>query len=303
MKQFVYDYSVIKRVVKNYNISIETRDLSTFEDDGVFYMFSDSKNDTVKRTVNKLKKLSCSKDTRLYFVNLLNEVSKYCTDEEYSDSVEFIRDNILYKVKFTIYNTYLDIKCKRANDRGENIADKRLVANSKGTNAYKFAELACKIDLSDISNYVEKYVRTDYIKSHIHFNDFGELVLDNNFKIDVDNDTSIEVEAKIGKDIEIYEEYEYTERRASDVVDEIVFNNFDFDYSTEALTYKNERFDLRSKFVSGATIRYLMRHNNIADVLKELEYQNVEITDEHIKFIKNACAIYKAVDDAVKNTR
>lgn len=216
-------------------------------------MFSDSKNDTVKRTVNKLKKLSCSKDTRLYFVNLLNEVSKYCTDKEYSDSVEFVRDNILYKVKFTIYNTYLDIKCKRANDRGENIADKRLVANSKGTNTYKFAEIACKIDLSDIRNYVDKYIRTDYIKSHIHFSDFGELVLDNNFEIDVDNDTSIEVEAKIGKDIEIYGEYEYTERRASDVVDEIVFNNFDFDYSTEALTYKNERFDLRSKFVSGAT--------------------------------------------------
>ena len=303
MKQFVYDYSIIKRVVKNYNISIETRDLSTFEDDGVFYMFSDSKNDTVKRTVNKLKELSCPKDTRLYFVNLLNEVSKCCTGEEYSDSVEFVRDNILYKVKFTIYNTYLDVKCKRANDRGENIADKRLVANSKGTNAYKFAEIACKIDLSDISNYVEKYVRTDYIKSHIHFNDLGEIVFDTNFNIEVDNNTSIEVEAKLSKDIDIYEEYEYTERRASDVVDEIVFNNFDFDYKKEALTYKNERFDLYDRFVSGAAIRHLIRHNNIADVLKELEYQNIEITDEHIEFIKNAYVIYKAVDDAVKNER
>lgn len=301
MKQFVYDYNVIKRVVKNYRVEIETRNLSTFEDGGVFYMFSDSKNDTVKRTVNKLKKLSCPKDTRLYFVNLLNEVSKYCTDKEYSDSVEFVLDNILYKVKFSVYNTYLDVKCTRTNDRGENIANKRLVANSKGTNAYKFAELACKIDLSDISNYVEKYIRTDYIKSHIHFNDMGELVFDTNFKIDVDNDTSIEVEAKIGKDIEIYEEYEYTERRASDVVNDIVFNNFDFDYKKEALTYKIRRFDLYSKFVSGATIRYLIRHNSIADVLKELEYQNIEITDEHIEFIKNAYAIYKAVDDAVKN--
>lgn len=301
MKQFVYEYDVIKRVVKNYRVEIEMRNLNTFEDGGVFYMRSSSKNDIVRGTVNKLKLLSCPKNTRLYFVNLLNEVSKYCTDKEYSDSVEFVLDNILYKVKFSIYNTYLDVKCKRTNDRGENIADKRLVANSKGTNAYKFVELACKIDLSDISNYVEKYVRTDYIKSHIHFNDFGELVLDNNFKIDVDKYTSIEVEAKIDKDIDIYEEYEYMERRASDVVDEIVFNNFDFDYSTKALTYKNERFDLYDRFVSVATTRYLIRHDNIADVLKELEYQNIEITDEHIEFIKNAYAIYKAVDNAVKN--
>lgn len=301
MKQFVYEYDVIKRVVKNYRVEIETRNLNTFEDGSVFYMFSDSKNDTVKRTVSKLKKLSCPKDTRVYFVNLLNEVSKYCTDEEYSDSVEFVRDNILYKVKFNIYNTYLDIKCTRTNDRGENIADKRLVANSKGTNAYKFAEIACKIDLSDISNYVDKHVRTNYIKSHIHFNDFNELVLDNNFKIEVDNDTSIEVEAKIGKDIDVYDEYEYTERRASDVVDDIVFNNFDFDYKTEAITYKNERIDLYSRFVSGNAFRYLICYDNIADVLKKLNYLDVEITDEHLEFIKNAYVIYKAVVDAINS--
>ncbi len=303
MKQFVYEYSVIKRVVKSFKVAIDTRDLNSFENNNVFYIVSDSKNDTIKKTVKKLKRLSCPKETREYFVNLLNKTSKYNDDEEYNDSVEFVIDNILYKIRFYVYNTLLDVECSGVNIRGENIADKRLVANSKGTNAYKFAEIACKIDLSNIFDYVKEYVGANYIKSHIHFNDFSEIVFDNNFKIEVDNNTSIEVEAKLSKHINIYEEYEYTQRQASDVVKNIVFNNFDFDYILKSITHKSKVFDLYDESVSGIAVKRFLYYANIADTLKTLENLDVDITDEHLEFIKNVYDIYKAVDDAVKNER